>query len=200
MPYTDDSRSMNDSSGGSFGNWIKNLFPSYGKPPPDTGTAPTPNPDAPFAVPVAPPLPSLSTTDMKPVPSTPLPTPRPPNAPEPTPPSDAPNTAGGAPISEGSSPTQPGRLNTEDPNAKAAADAADRKKAKSGDSQDSFGKALAGLSAMKPPTPVLPHPGPLPHQANQISRSTLPTELLKEVSQMGRHSHNLTLGKALRGG
>lgn len=207
IPFAD---TTSDGSGGILSDkWFRNLFPTIPKNSGDISTDAVPNPDAPYAPPVKPqppptPIPpgttpalERPTSDMTSVPSTPLPRARPPD--EPTPSSDSPSTAGGASVPAGDTSDKPGNLNVEDPNAKAAATSEDKKKTK-GDSQDSFGKALAGLSAMKPPAPVLPHPGPLPHPSNQISRSTLPTELLKEMSQIGHPSRSLTLGRALRGG
>lgn len=117
--------------------------------------------------------------------------------PTPTPSPDSPSTAGGSSVAAGGTEEKPGTLNTAEPATPALGEAADKKKKT--DSQDSFGKALAGLSAIKPTPPVLPHPGPLPHQANQIARSTLPTELLKELSQIGKPGAHLRLGQALKG-
>ena len=118
--------------------------------------------------------------------------------------SDAPSTAGGAAVPAGSSQERPGNLNVEDPTAKAPAAAStaekkENKKSDKSDSWDSFGKALAGIQAMKPPPPVFPHPGNLPHPSNQISRSQYPTELLKELSQIGKPAQQLRLGALLKG-
>jgi len=120
---------------------------------------------------------------------------------EPTPSSDSPATAGGSATPAGGTQEQPGDLNKQDPSAKAAASTEEKKEARKGNSDDAFGKALAGVAAMKPAPPVFPHPATPPHPSNQISRSTLPTELVKELSQIGRPgaANILRLGAALKG-
>lgn len=170
-----------------FGRWLRG----------DGATSETPNPGTP-------------------APGTPLPRPRPESAsaepwggrphvePEPTATSDAPSTTGGAPVAAGTSQERPGNLNIEDPSAKAASSTEEKKEAKAKGDKDeswnSFGKALAGISAMKPPTPVFPHPGNIPHPSNQISRSQYPTELLKELSQIGHPAAGaVRLGALLKG-
>lgn len=112
---------------------------------------------------------------------------------KPTPTADVPSTAGGsAPPAHGKE-TLTGGLDTKDPNP------TKKETSKKDDSIDSFGKALAGLSAMKPPTPIFPHPGNIPHPSNQISRSTVPTELLKELSSIGHPGNQIRLGALLKG-
>jgi hypothetical protein len=116
---------------------------------------------------------------------------------KPTPAADIPATVSGATVPAGSEAEHPGGFNKEDPNAKT--ESAKEKKADKGNSWDSFGKALAGISAMKTPVPVFPHPGNIPHPSNQLSRSTVPTELLKEMSAIGHPGQLLRLGAALKG-
>ena len=123
--------------------------------------------------------------------------------PEPTAVADTPATSGGSTVPAGTAQERPGNLNTEDPAAKAQSSATEKKEAKGksdkDNSWDTFGKALAGLSAIKPPPPVFPHPGNVPHPSNQISRSAYPTELLKEMSQIGRPGTMVHLGALLKG-
>ncbi len=121
-----------------------------------------------------------------------VPTPRP----RPTSAADTPPTTGTG-IAAGDTSEPPGGLNKKDPNAKTESEK--EKKEDKGDAFDSFGKALAGISSMKTPTPVFPHPGNLPRPSNQISRSTLPTELMKELSQIGHPGQLVRLGAALKG-
>jgi len=116
---------------------------------------------------------------------------------KPTPAADIPATVSGATVPAGSTEEHPGGLNKEDPSKKT--ESAKEKKEDKGDAFDSFGKALAGVSSMKTPVPVFPHPGNLPHPSNQISRSTLPTELMKELSQIGHPGQLVRLGAALKG-
>lgn len=123
-------------------------------------------------------------------PDVPSPRPRPTSAPESP-------TATGATTPEGDTSDKPGGLNKEDPSAKTVS--SQEKKGNKENAWDSFGKALAGVSAMKPPTPVFPHPGNIPHPGTQLSRSTVPSELLKELSSIGRPGTLLRLGAALKG-
>lgn len=118
--------------------------------------------------------------------------------PEPLPPTDAPSTAGGAAVPAGTSQEQPGNLNQKEPSAKNPSVDQTKKSSREG-SQDAFGKALAGISAMKAPPVIFPHPGNIPHPSNQISRGTLPTELLKELSNIARPENKIRLGMVLKG-
>lgn len=146
------------------------------------------------------PPPIKDSTPWSTVPSTPLPRPRPLNdGSSPLAPGDTASTAGGAPAPEGTTEEQQGGLSQTDPSAKNPSPNSPAPKKAKDDSIDSFGKALAGLSAMKTPQAVFPHPGNLPHPSNQISRSTLPTELLKELSSIGHPQQSLRLGQAIRG-
>jgi hypothetical protein len=115
----------------------------------------------------------------------------------PTPAPEAPAAAGGTAEPAGGQEEKPGDLSTPDPSKKTAV--ASEKKMPREDSIDSFGKALAGLTALKPPTPVFPHPGAIPHPGSQISRSTVPTEILKELSAIGHPGSLVRLGAALKG-
>ena len=117
-----------------------------------------------------------------------------------TPTADSPSTTGGSARPAGTTREEPGDLSTPDPTAKAASSTEEKKEAKGKDnSWDTFGKALAGISAIKPPTPVFPHPGYIPHPSNQISRSQYPTELLKELSHIGLPANTVRLGALLKG-
>jgi hypothetical protein len=158
------------------------------------------------------PLPKLPTRVQAPLVTTPSPKPlgaalkdantepwggRPHVDPEPLPPGDSPSTAGGSAVPAGGTSEKTGDLNQQEPTPKNQSDKT--KKTGKEDSGDAFGKALAGLSAMKPPTPIFPHPGNLPHPSNQISRSTMPTELLKELSHIGSPGNIVRLGALLKG-
>lgn len=116
---------------------------------------------------------------------------------KPTPAAAIPATVSGATTPAGDTSEHPGGLDKEDPNAKTTSEK--EKKGDKAGAWDGFGKALAGISAMKPPQIQFPHPGNIPHPSNQISRSTLPTELMKELSSIGHPGQLLRLGAALKG-
>lgn len=118
--------------------------------------------------------------------------------PAPTPAPEAASTTGGAAPPAGDTSKPPGGLNEKEPDAKTSS-TAEKKTSKPGDTIDSFGKALAGVAAMKPPPVNWPHAGPIPHPGSQIARSTTPTEILKELSAIGHPSGTLRLGAALKG-
>lgn len=114
---------------------------------------------------------------------------------KPTPAADIPATTGGSTVPAPDTSEKTGGLNKEEPSAKTEG----AKEKKKDEAWDGFGKALAGISAMKPPAVQFPHPGSIPHPGTQLSRSTGPTELLKELSQMGHPGQLVRLGAALKG-
>jgi hypothetical protein len=78
-------------------------------------------------------------------------------------------------------------------------EAPQKAKEQKGGGLDDFGKALAGLAAMKTPPPQIIHSPAAPHPSTQLTRSNLPQVLLAQMQRSGSPGSILRLGEALRG-
>jgi hypothetical protein len=95
---------------------------------------------------------------------------------------------------------KPGGLNVLDPTPMSPTpQKLETKKAEASDVPDNFGKALAGLTAIKPAPVQLVHGTPIPHAPNQIARSNLPQALLQQLVQASHPAQKHTFGELLRG-